>query len=260
MSSLSLTKPLLLYNARKEGRNLQPEVSPPELLATEEAMLDYCEEREIGGFLSFWESGAYFVVLGYGKQLSAEVYKEQCLGLNIPILRRASGGGTVVQGPGCLNYSLVLPINSHPELESITTTNRYIMEKTRAALVPLVRGELKVEGHTDLTINGRKISGNAQRRKRRCLLFHGSFLLNFDLELISRTLRLPPQRPDYRKDRPHQDFITNLNIEPSEIEKALKNTWHVAGETSLELNAEISARAKSLVESKYSRDDWNRRI
>jgi lipoate-protein ligase A len=154
---------------------------------------------------------------------------------------------------------LVLPIDSRPELESITTTNRFIMEQTCAALAPLVAGEMKVEGHTDLTMNGRKFSGNAQRRKRRCLLFHGSFLLNFDLELIYRTLRLPQQQPDYRKDRPHSEFITNLAINREEIEQALKHAWNVSQETPPELTAEISNRTKALVENKYGRDEWNRR-
>jgi lipoate-protein ligase A len=152
-----------------------------------------------------------------------------------------------------------MPIDSRPELESITSTNRFIMETTRAALSPLVAGHLKVEGHTDLTTNGRKFSGNAQRRKKRCLLFHGSFLLNFDLDLINRTLRLPQQRPEYRKDRSHAEFISNLNIKPHDMEEALRNAWHVAEEVSLEWNAEINARAKTLVERKYGRDDWNRR-
>ena len=249
-----------LYKASKEGGNFHAQIPPAELLATEEALLDHCEAGAHPGFINFWESRTYFVVLGYGKQLSAEVCEEECHRLGLPVLRRTSGGGTVVQGSGCLNYTLVLPIDPRPELESITSTNRFIMETTRAALAPLVPGEMKVEGHTDLTMNGRKFSGNAQRRKRRCLLFHGSFLVNFDLDLINRTLRLPQQQPDYRRARSHGEFITNLGTKRGEIEAALINAWHVTEETSAELNAEIFTRAKALAESKYRRDDWNRRI
>jgi lipoate---protein ligase len=251
---------LQLYKARKQGQNLREATSLAELLAREEALLDYCEENTHPGFLAFWEAQDHFVVLGYGKHLSTEVDEEECKVLGIPILRRASGGGTVLQGPGCLNYTLVLPIDSRPELESITTTNRYIMEKTRAALAPLVVGEVKVEGHTDLTIHGRKFSGNAQRRKRRCLLFHGSFLLTFDLDRIYRTLRMPQQQPDYRASRPHAEFVTNLNIESDDLEKALTSAWNVTVNTPPQLNAEINTRAKALVGAKYGRDDWNRRI
>ena len=233
-------------------------VSPAELLATEEALLEYGEE--VGGaFLGFWEARNYFVVVGYGKQVAAEVYEEECGRLNIPILRRASGGGTVLQGPGCLNYTLVLPIDAAEELGSITSTNVYIMQRTHATIAALVNGDVRVQGYTDLTWNGLKFSGNAQRRKRRCLLFHGSFLLNFDLELISRTLKSPAQQPEYRKQRPHSEFITNLKVERSRVEGALREVWNVTERTPAKVIAEVRARAAALVESKYSRDEWNRR-
>src|SRR5204863_6569004 len=111
--------------------------------------------------------------------------------------RRCSGGGAVLQGPGCLNYSLVLRLDSHPALHTVTGTNRFVMERNRAALESfLIRGtppqealfsksdignwksEIAVRGHTDLALGDHKFSGNAQRRRRRAVLFHGTFLLN----------------------------------------------------------------------------------
>jgi lipoate-protein ligase A len=233
--------------------------SPAELLATEEALLDYCEATDHPGFLGFWEANENFVVLGYGKQIAAEVYEEECGRRGIPIFRRTSGGGTVLQGPGCLNYTVVLPIETSLELGSISGANGYIMERTRTALVPIVKGELRIQGHTDLTLAGLKFSGNAQRRKRRCLLFHGSFLLNFDLDLISRTLRSPEQQPEYRKHRPHSEFITNLKIERPAIEAALKKAWNVTADAESSVIAEVRLRRSTLVEEKYSQAEWNRR-
>ena len=232
---------------------------PEEFLATEEALLNYSEESDHPGFLGFWESKKHFVVLGYGKQLAAEVHEEECDRLGIPILRRTSGGGTVLQGPGCLNYTLVLPIEATEELGSITGANGYIMQRTREALVPLVEGELQIQGHTDLTCDGLKFSGNAQRRKRRCLLFHGSFLLDFDLDLISRTLRLPQQQPEYRADRPHSEFITNLSASRSDVIKALRNAWNAEEITDATTVTAVSAHARALVQSKYLQPEWNRR-
>src|SRR5690348_6629906 len=97
--------------------------SPAENLACDEALLDECESSDASGFVRFWESPSYFVVLGYGKQLEQEVFGEVCAEENIPILRRCSGGGTVVQGPGCVNYTLVLPIGSSRDLETISGAN-----------------------------------------------------------------------------------------------------------------------------------------
>ena len=71
---------------------------------------------------------------------------------------------------------------------------------------------IAIRGHTDLAIGGRKFSGNSQRRRKHFLLFHGTFLLNFDLALIGELLRMPSKEPDYRESRKHADFLTNINV------------------------------------------------
>jgi len=234
--------------------------APAALLACEEALLDQGEAAGHPGFLTFWESTTYFVVLGYSKQLREEVFEKECARLRVPILRRSSGGGSVLQGPGCLNYTLVLPIESAAELETITGANRYIMQRTRDAIALLVPGKVEIQGHTDLTLNGLKFSGNAQRRKRQCLLFHGAFLHNFDLPLISRVLRLPRQQPDYRENRSHESFLTLLKVDPVKIKNALIDTWNAKRNTAPEIHKEVAIKTQELVDSKYSRDDWNCRF
>jgi lipoate-protein ligase A len=233
--------------------------APADLLASEEALLEQGESTGHPGFLSFWESTAYFIVLGYSKNPGEEVFEEECARIKVSILRRSSGGGTVLQGPGCLNYTLVLPIESAHELETITGANRYIMQKTRDAIAALVPGKVEIQGHTDLTLDGLKFSGNAQRRKRRCLLFHGAFLHSFDLPLISKVLRLPRQQPDYRQNRPHESFLTVLKVEPVKIKNALIETWSAKRNSPPEIQQEVATKMKELVVSKYSRDDWNLR-
>jgi lipoate-protein ligase A len=233
--------------------------TPAELLALEEALLEHSESTEHPGFLSFWEASAYFVVLGYSKSPEEEVFETECRALDIPILRRCSGGGTVLQGPGCLNYTLVLPIDHASELETITGANRLIMEKTRTAIAQLTTGAVCVQGHTDLTLNGLKFSGNAQRRKRRSLLFHGSFLLHFDLQLISKILRLPRQQPEYRQNRSHNAFLTNAQLDATSVQSALSTAWEIKKNTDAETLAKIMATAKNLATSKYSQEEWIRR-
>ncbi len=69
-----------------------------ENLAGDEALLDGCEEGGSDEILRFWEPRQYFVVLGYPNKVSAEVNLDSCRTLGIPVLRRCSGGGTVLQG------------------------------------------------------------------------------------------------------------------------------------------------------------------
>ncbi len=84
--------------------------SPAENLACDEALLDWREENGGEEILRFWESPETFVVVGYANKIATEVNVENCRAKQIPIFRRCSGGGTVLQGAGCLNYALILRI------------------------------------------------------------------------------------------------------------------------------------------------------
>jgi lipoate---protein ligase len=227
--------------------------TPQENLACDEALLDWCEDGFGDEILRFWEPRQHFVVLGYSNKARAEVNLDSCRALGIPVLRRCSGGGTVLQGPGCLNYALILKIQSGSPLEGITEAHTFIMNRNREALNSLLDGNVLIQGYTDLTMNGRKFSGNSQRRKRRCLLFHGSFLLDLDLDLVEQVLQVPAKQPQYRRARSHQDFLINLQIAPENIKEAMKQAW--SAHEPLEGFGEN--RIPQLVEEKYSTDAWN---
>ncbi len=199
--------------------------TPAENLACEEALLELAETSGGEGVLRFWESPDYFVVVGYSNKIATEVDVEVCRADGISIYRRCSGGGTVLQGPGCYNYALVIPAPS----ENVTETNRFIMERNRAAMEKLLGMPVNVQGFTDLTADGRKFSGNSQRRKRRYVLFHGTFLYKFDLALIAKYLRMPSKQPDYRQSRPHTDFVRNIVVTPAAIREAMLAAWGVTG-------------------------------
>ena len=281
--------------------------TPAENLACDEALLDACEAGRPGPVLRFWESPEYFVVVGYSNQIATEVNVDACRAAGVPILRRCTGGGTVVQGPGCLNYALILPIEMEGErprepsgtaargdarpprpLQGVVETNRYIMQRHRDALnrllqspaippgavasplrgsgqravmcapgegevrVPNARPTITFDGHTDLAYNGRKFSGNSQRRKRTHLLFHGTFLLDFDLQRISELLRHPSREPGYRARRSHAEFLTNLGLPAATVQAALNQVWQTTGAV-----AEFPRdRIGQLVATKYATKEW----
>jgi len=126
---------------------------------------------------------------------------------------------------GCLNYALVLRMDPGGEWQDLGHTNRKIMEFHRAAVEKLISAPVQVQGITDLTLDNLKFSGNAQRRRAAALLFHGTFLLDTDLDLISRYLAHPSSAPAYRVDRPHQDFLTRLQVSPDRLLQALCQCW-----------------------------------
>lgn len=235
--------------------------SPEENLACDEALLDFYEERGTGGVLRFWEPRNYFVVVGYGNLVANEVNVEASERDKIPILRRCSGGGTVLQGPGCLNYSLILKIEEGGPLNTISSANRFIMERNRATIESAFKTpgtKMKVAGHTDLVVEtgpgpARKFSGNAQRRKKHFLLFHGTFLLNLDIGLVEKYLRMPSREPDYRGGRLHENFLTNLKLTADTVKQTMRTAWNATDP----LEDIPLGSIALLVRDKYVTREWN---
>ena len=221
-------------------------------LACDEVLLDEVDGGQREPTLRFWESPNLFVVVGYGNEIIKECQVQECQKLDIPIFRRTSGGGTILQGPGCLNYSLILRIDENCETKNIGSTNCHIMKTNRDALGQALGESVEIEGHTDLTIDGVKFSGNAQRRRRNALLFHGTFLLDFDLALIAQALRMPSAEPNYRGGRPHESFCRNIPLTADTIKQALGQAWQTLGESS---PIDIS-KIQRLAKTKYGCPDW----
>lgn len=228
--------------------------SPAENLALDEALLDACEAGE-SEVLRTWEPASPFVVMGYGNQLATEVDQVACAREGVPILRRISGGGTVVQVPGCLCYALILRVNRAPDLGGITETNRYVLRRVTAALASLVSGQISLAGDTDLVLGGRKIAGNSQRRRQRSVLFHGSLLLSADLAQIARLLPMPSREPAYRQRRSHAEFLANLELSPAAVKAQLRHAW----DATEPLPSWNQTRLRKLLETQYDNAAWTAR-
>ena len=224
---------------------------PESNLALDEALLESAELGHIGETLRIWESPVYFIVLGYSSKWKNEVNPMSFQDSPIPILRRKSGGQTVLQGPGCLNFSLILKADEKSGIQSDT---KKIMQKNLGAVKTWgLWGEIETQGISDLTLNGRKFSGNAMRRGKKFFLFHGTFLYQFDLSKISLYLGKPDREPEYRAKRNHQDFLTNAPVSEKLIITSLSTTWNA--QKPLEIIPEIE---KIKLEF-YSREAWNKK-
>jgi lipoate-protein ligase A len=230
--------------------------TPEENLACDEALLRLSERDGSGEVLRFWEPRRHFIVLGLSNSHRTEIRFRDARTREIPVLRRCSGGGAVLQGPGCLNFALVLRIQHPSPLEKISASNHFILERHRGTLEKLLGRPVSIQGCTDLTLGSMKFSGNSQRRGRDWLLFHGTFLLRFDLDLIESLLEFPSRPPAYRRGRSHSRFLTNLPLSSEQIKQALREAWGANGTAAAAPTEEIA----QLLESRYSRPDWNLRV
>lgn len=229
--------------------------TPEENLALDEALLEWLEPQPGGEALRFWESSVPFVVLGAGGRVHEEVHTDRCAADGVPVLRRCSGGGTVMQGPGCLNFSLVFDKKARPEMHGIESTNTAVLSRIAAALRTLGH-DVEMRGTSDLVAGDLKFSGNAQRRKKTHILFHGTILHAFPGEMITAYLREPPRQPDYRSRRPHATFVRNLPLDPAQARAAIVREW-AAQHHAVAWPREITA---GLMATRYTLPDWHNRF
>jgi lipoate-protein ligase A len=171
--------------------------------------------------LRFWWGGPPAVVMGSSERPEQVVDAEACARLRIDVLKRSTGGGSVLQTGGVLNYSLITPAPANLDLKAGFRPGIDLICAILAAFGVVGRPE----GTSDVAVGDRKISGNAQARRWRALLVHGTLLVDFDHDLAEAVLKRPPREPAYRRGRSHRDFLVTLrslgaNADRAAIERA----------------------------------------
>ncbi len=227
--------------------------TPEENLALDEALLQVAEagENETDEVLRLWESPSHVVVLGRSSDAQAEVNLGACQERGIPVLRRTSGGATVLIGPGCLMYAVVLSYEQRPQLRMIEAAHQFVLERLRQAIEPQVP-EIAMRGTSDLTLNLRKFSGNSLKCRQRHLLYHGTIVYDFSMELISECLAAPARQPEYRDGRAHQEFVANIALDPDALRSQLAHAWNATSP----LEHSPGTETARLVAERYSQAKW----
>jgi lipoate---protein ligase len=233
--------------------------SVEEQLALDEALLDEAYAGRLTlPVVRTWMAATTTVVVGSSSRIDDEVDRAACAAAGVPILRRPSGGLTVVLGPGCLMWTVVAPLPTDPP-PTIPRLHAAILDPLAAALVAAGRPVVR-RGSSDLAVSGadgeRKVSGNALRVRRAAVLYHGTLLDAFDLELVSRLLRHPPREPGYRAGRSHGSFLANLHLGRPALNAAVRRAF-----------AAVTPRAEwprervaGLVRERYASRAWIERL
>jgi len=123
----------------------------------------------------------------------------------------------VLQTVGVLNYSLTMPAPDHLNLKAGFRQGTDVV----CAILATFGVVGKLEGTSDVTVGDQKISGNAQARRWKSLLVHGTLLVDFDFDLAEKVLRHPLREPKYRQRRIHRDFMVTLRVLGMQAERSL---------------------------------------
>lgn len=118
------------------------------------------------------------VVVGSYQNICREVHVESLRRMNIPVVRRISGGGTVYHDLGNVNYTYITPQDG---LVDYDRSLQPVIEALNRIGVPARKNRT-----CDIAIGEKKISGSAQRAAGGRLLHHGTLLFESDLTVVDQ--------------------------------------------------------------------------
>jgi lipoate---protein ligase len=178
-----------------------------EQLAIEEALLR-ADERN---FCLINAGSPPAIVMGISGKAEEHIDHEKIQTKPIPIIRRFSGGGTVVVDENTLFVTFIF------ERKDIDLGNcpKKIMEWSEAIYKPVFHPQNFQLKENDYVLSDKKVGGNAQYFSKNRWLHHTTFLWDYDKDLM-KLLQIPPKMPEYRQKRAHTDFLDTLrNYYPS---------------------------------------------
>ncbi len=229
-----------------------------ENLALDEALLIEADLGKGPQVVRFWEPRAHAVVMGASRRLHEDVFALACRADGVPVLRRSSGGGTVVVGPGTLNVTVILPETAAPGLWAVDAAHRHVLERLAAA-IGRAGVAVELQGLGDLTFGGRKCGGSAQRRLQHHFLVHCSILFDLAIDRIEQYLAIPARQPAYRAGRSHSEFLITLPLPRSALVNAIRDEFCPQVRPAPAL-AVPTALVQSLVQDKFANPAWIERF
>ena len=154
-----------------------------------------------------WVPEQLYLVLGQSNKVENSIFEEKVLADKIPVIKRPSGGETVILSPKTLIISVRMLVE---KLENPQVSFKKINNSIISTLESMGVEDLQYRGISDICIGEKKILGSSIYRKKNLVFYHAVLNIAEDIELISKYLRHPPREPEYRKGRSHDEFVTNL--------------------------------------------------
>lgn len=221
-------------------------------LAFEEYVLTH---RRDGAYLLLWQNDNTIVV-GRNQNTAQEIDRAFVEQHHIRVVRRGTGGGAVYHDMGNLNYSFITDAGD---------AERMAMERFTRPIVAALQGlglQAEASGRNDILVEGRKVSGTAQRLTNGRILHHGTLLFDSRPEMVSGALRADPAKFRSKGAKSVRSRIGNIrDFLPEDM--TLPAFWdylkrQLAGDGLVQdaLTAEELAAVRQLKAEKYDTWEW----
>ncbi len=186
-------------------------------LAFEQYLL---EHRLSGDYLLLWQNDKT-VVVGQNQNVFEEIDPDYAKAHGIRVVRRMTGGGAVYHDRGNLNYSFITDHREEDEYEA----ERFTIPVVRALRELGLNAESS--GRNDILINGKKVSGTAERIFQDRVLHHGTLLFDSDPAVIGAVLRPDPEKFSSKSIKSVRSRVGSIKeeLEKAGISLTLEEFW-----------------------------------
>ncbi|MDZ7740568.1 MAG: lipoate--protein ligase [Bacteroidota bacterium] len=199
------------------------------------------------------------IIVGKHQNTLAEINYAYVKEKGIPVVRRISGGGTVFHDPGNLNFTFI---------QNGTDENLVNFKKYTEPILEVLRSmgiDARFEGHNNLTIRGKKFSGNAEHVYKNRTLHHGTLLFSSTLPELTRALKIEAGKFQDKAVKSVPQAVTNLqdHLEEKLSIEEFKNRIRdyllglYPGAKHYAFSKQDISKINELVNNKYSTWEWN---
>ena len=200
-----------------------------ENMAVDSALLADCEQGRIPPTVRLYGWSKPAITIGYSQKAEAELDIERCRELDIAIVRRPTGGRALLHANE-LTYAVVAPVSRVPFNQGLKATFQAVSEALLVGLQGLgIQGDLNARkersvpgvtrspacfaslNHCEITVDGKKLVGSAQKRTSKAFLQHGSIIIESDHKLFASLLKFEDESERVALQERLMNSTTTLN-------------------------------------------------
>ncbi|MDD4078630.1 MAG: lipoate--protein ligase [Eubacteriales bacterium] len=232
-----------------------PSTDPDFNLALEQYVFDKLPRSN--EYFMLWQNDNAIIV-GKHQNTLEEINQAYVREHRIRVVRRLSGGGAVYHDLGNINYTFIVDAKGSKSLDFAV----FCRQVVKALATLGVRAE--VSGRNDITIGGKKFSGNSQYIKKGRIMHHGTIMFDSDLAVVAAALKVGKDKIQSKGVKSVRARVTNVR-EHIKGDITLAQFWHVLRQFMVEeqnmsayqLTGADLAQIEELRQSRYATWAWN---
>ncbi len=221
-------------------------------LAFEQYLL---ENKTDGKWLMLWQN-ANTVVIGMNQNTAEEINADFVKAHNITVVRRMTGGGAVYHDLGNLNYSFITDTGDKASL-SIEQFSRPVCRALESLGLRAAVG-----GRNDIIVEGKKVSGVAQRIYKNRILHHGTLLFRSDADMIAGALNADPSKFESKSSKSVKSRVGNISeflpddMSFEQFREAIRHQLSLEGAVVRTLREDELEKIRKNADEKYRSWEW----